>query len=749
MPKSKEPIPVYFSHSYRLEDRELNQFFWELFFQTGFHFTVDPKSGVFSISYLELMMEQSACFAAVVTERPQQANYRCSPYILFEYGLSVQARKPALVFVERGVSASYFNNADTCFFNRQKGRLEADKGNFIKKIAALQQKSAAYRNSDIRPRGEVGLILSGSQTSKNIYSTVLPALTLLLKEAGYGTENVDLDFENSLTFSLKLDRFDFVILSVDPEVNPPWIYPFIHGRFIPSIKLFHLSASAAVENLPLLLSRHLIQGVNTVEDSILFWRTENELLDKFKTQLNKFDLARTELDTLEKGNRYFKSIGRKPLYVFISNANDSNDFSAVLSEGLNVENINHFQYKFQNNIPQGEEWKEKLESEVKKSKLFIALITNEYLNSKWCQLEFNLALGLKERGEISILPYFLEKVDNFALQAQSLVGISDDGKKDIIIKDLDTLLTQEQLISAKSARDKDSKNINEDKNEKVDSIDIALITILPEEYEAVLKYLDNHRSAPSTNEQKNLNAWTIGEIKSSNHARPYKVVVAMAGKAGNTAGYQVTKATIDRWRPRYALLIGIAGGLSSRQIKKGDVVISTIIWGYEYGKVDNGFIPRHNYTFPTDNPLVTSAQAFAITNPQWVEHIKATAPDSCSPSLKAGIVGSGDKVIDNLDDPYVLSILQAEPKIIAVEMEGAGSAAAIKSIVEEGRAIGFTMIRGISDLPKGANPTTESTHPTQTDERDAWKQYASESAACFATHLIRYRWTEPPLAENS
>jgi hypothetical protein len=108
-----EAIPTYLSHSYRAEDRKLNHYFWELLWQGGFLVQVDPRSddpraNIFSIPYLELMMQRSACFVAVIPLRQEQLRDRCSPYILWEYGLAVQSKKSRVVFVEEGVAGRYF-----------------------------------------------------------------------------------------------------------------------------------------------------------------------------------------------------------------------------------------------------------------------------------------------------------------------------------------------------------------------------------------------------------------------------------------------------------------------------------------------------------------------------------------------------------------------------------------------------------------------------------------------------------------
>ncbi len=65
-------IHAYFSHSYRKEDRQVNRYFWKLFNDEGFFFTIDPKSTAFIIPQLERMMRFSHCFIAVVTHRLQK-----------------------------------------------------------------------------------------------------------------------------------------------------------------------------------------------------------------------------------------------------------------------------------------------------------------------------------------------------------------------------------------------------------------------------------------------------------------------------------------------------------------------------------------------------------------------------------------------------------------------------------------------------------------------------------------------------
>jgi nucleoside phosphorylase len=741
-----KPVPVYFSHSYRTTDREINEFFWRLFWDNKFLFTVDPKSDNLSVPYLELMVKRAACFAAVVTERPEQRYYRCSPFILFEYGLAVQAQKPRLVFVEEGVSAAYFQDANGIQkFNRSRVRLQSERDLFRDRIAVLAEESRAYRNVDVRLRGKVGLLLQEHAGSSTVYSGPLPRIESLLRDLGYTPEAVDLRFESNLRLALNFDNFDFLILDVcssdiSPSVIPSWVYPYVNGRFLPAIKLLHLpeSGDASVALSPLVKGQ-ILRDVALTDDPILFWRDEEELLTKLKRHLKKFEDKRTLFESLNDGYRYFRSLGRTDGKVFISNASDANTFSARLSERLGIENIVHFHYKFRNTIPLGSEWAKELNEEVIQSRLFVALITQGYLDSEWCRMEYELAEKLRRQNKITIIPYFLEDVTQSSLtieQGRLLYAQPKSQHIRTIVEDIDKKLRDMPVPSSAPSKT------------KVD-VDVALITILPEEYQAVLKQLDHQEDAPRRQKQPNRHAWVLGDVLSPTYRHPYRVIVAMAGQAGNNAGVLVVKNTVERWNPRYVLLVGIAGGLPKDGLKKGDIVISNVIWGYDYGKLGKSFDPRHDLTYRADAPLVTAAQALASKAPRWQPPPSARAPEQgANPEIKVGPVASGDKVVDDITNAFFQSVLAAFPRLMAIEMEGAGAAAAIQDVREAGKTVGFAMIRGISDMPRTAESSSDIPLAEQTKERDTWKQFASEAAAAFAVHLIRSGWPVPPRQER-
>jgi nucleoside phosphorylase len=129
-----------------------------------------------------------------------------------------------------------------------------------------------------------------------------------------------------------------------------------------------------------------------------------------------------------------------------------------------------------------------------------------------------------------------------------------------------------------------------------------------------------------------------------------------------------------------------------------------------------------------------------LDQPEELQHL--------SPQIVVGHVGSGDKVVDDPTDAFFASVMHSRPKLRAVEMEGAGAAAAIQDAREMQRAVSFGMIRGISDLPRegGSQPGRQRDQSGQTETRDAWKIPASAAAATAAIQLIRLSWPRPPRA---
>lgn len=270
-----------------------------------------------------------------------------------------------------------------------------------------------------------------------------------------------------------------------------------------------------------------------------------------------------------------------------------------------------------------------------------------------------------------------------------------------------------------------------------EAIDVVILTVLPQEYKAVCDQFEQLHPLPGMSGAPNIYAWKTGTVSCSSLGGAYTVSIGMMGRAGTPQSALATVEAIQRWKPRYIFFVGIAGGLS--KLDKGDVVISDVIHGFEYGKIEAVFLPRDDWTYRTDLGLLNGANDYALS-PDWQSRVRIQPPSAYSPKIVAGEVASGDKVIDDPTNAFFEAILKRWPKVVAVEMEGAGVGAAIEQAQALGHAPGFMMIRGISDVPRP--PQTGETRGTT--ERDNWKPYASATAAAFTVGLIAHGLPELP-----
>ena len=271
-------------------------------------------------------------------------------------------------------------------------------------------------------------------------------------------------------------------------------------------------------------------------------------------------------------------------------------------------------------------------------------------------------------------------------------------------------------------------------------IDVVILTVLPEEYKAVHDKLTDLRVPPPSS-GVNLYAWVLGQVPRQQSGRSYSVALGMMGRAGTDMSSLATIDAITCWKPRYIIFVGIAGGFDRNNMQLGDVVVADLIYGYEYGKLEQIFLPRSNWVYRTDLALVNGATAFYTTNPQWVNDVQAEHPANRTPQVFTGQVASGDKVVDDPTNEFFAQVRKAWPKLQAVEMEGAGAAVAIEHTQSKGLPIGFLMIRGISDMPMSPDIEKE-TRGTQ--ERDSWKPYAAQVAAAFTVSFIAHGLPLPP-----
>lgn len=256
------------------------------------------------------------------------------------------------------------------------------------------------------------------------------------------------------------------------------------------------------------------------------------------------------------------------------------------------------------------------------------------------------------------------------------------------------------------------------------TVDWLVLTARKFEWDAVCRRLAGPEDPP----ERMTSPAKLGRVGS------YAVLCVLGGKGEGEAATSLQEAA-TKWKPRWVLLVGIAGGFRARGATRGNIVVAKYVYSGDYGKLTGGVFERQpDHDYKCDHGLLTYAELVPVEEGnRWTDSIAVTRPDgqpTSSSRVSLGYVVSSDKMIDDPEHDIFRAIRSAiSGGVDAVEMEGTGAGNAIERLrSSSNRAIGFLMIRGISDEPDNTERGSAA--------REIWRSYAAEAAAAFAYALI-------------
>jgi hypothetical protein len=419
-------IGTYFSHSYRVEDQELNRAFWS-HFKSDFSFFIDPPSDVTIHTHLEAMMRRCSAFVAVFNRREDVSEFNCSPFMLYEFGLAVQARRPKLLLIDNSIASAPFAGLDeneTFSFNPNDPDAKLDE--LRGKIDRLKEVARAYPNTLYRQRGAIGVVVPGAN-SACAYATkkVLARIAEVAGRYGFTISTLPVPHQHNARLAVTLDQYDAIILDVRGTDLPDWVFPYAHGRLVPTIRLARLGPREVLGNfvMPPIVEGLRLDSAEPGVESVLYWRDADDLILQLERAFLKLDERQTEFKKDDEALFYFESIGRRPANIFISNAGNENPLAGQLSKALRLRNIKQFhykdpEYKDRDVLQTNSNWPSKIRSEAETCDVFVAIIGKGYEKRPWCREELRIARA--RDSEIVMLPYEVDGTDLSFLKEHDL-----------------------------------------------------------------------------------------------------------------------------------------------------------------------------------------------------------------------------------------------------------------------------------------------------------------------------------------
>lgn len=240
---------------------------------------------------------------------------------------------------------------------------------------------------------------------------------------------------------------------------------------------------------------------------------------------------------------------------------------------------------------------------------------------------------------------------------------------------------------------------------------IVILTALAVEQEAVLAHLVDvreHRHAQGT-------LFDVGALA----GHPEREVALGVTGQGTLAAATLTERAVAEFSPTAVLFVGVAGGLRD-WLEIGDVVVGTKVYAYHGGKsTDAAFLSRPQ-SWAISHDLEQVARKVHRAR-KWHEPL-APPGEEHAPEVHFEPIAAGDVVLDSRTSAVADALRHNYNDAVAVEMEGAGFAAAGHLA---GR-IATATVRGISDRADGSKSVT--------DGRGGQRR-AARNAAAFAVAL--------------
>jgi nucleoside phosphorylase len=238
---------------------------------------------------------------------------------------------------------------------------------------------------------------------------------------------------------------------------------------------------------------------------------------------------------------------------------------------------------------------------------------------------------------------------------------------------------------------------------------VVLLTALEVEFRAVRQHLADVQLV----EHPKGTLYEVGRFGSGTDA--WRIAIVQTGPGNVRAAIEAERA-IAQFDPSHAFFVGVAGGI--KDLRLGDVVAATKVYGYERGRDESDFKTRADIG-ESSYDLVQRSAKVARDN-LWQQRLNvSTAP---LPHAIVAPIAAGEKVVASTASSTYELIRHNFSDAVAVEMEGLG-------VLRAGYAnsdVKFLVIRGISDLID--NKAESDKHGSQ--------EVASAHAAAFAFEVL-------------
>jgi hypothetical protein len=213
-------------------------------------------------------------------------------------------------------------------------------------------------------------------------------------------------------FLEQIRSLDWILLDVGPTSTETGIVGFLHGAFLPSMRLFFLTSQAQDSTNP---SEALYSGVEVgYQKDILRWRDMDSLSSGLEKRLESLKAPRKRISTLDEALKYFSSAALRKEAVFISYAGTDYDAASDVRAAVRTKFQEVFDYRDGQSIRPGQPWLKEIFDRLSVSPVGIPILSPAYLQSGNCMHELRQMIAQVDDKKMLLFPIKLRKDDSFS-----------------------------------------------------------------------------------------------------------------------------------------------------------------------------------------------------------------------------------------------------------------------------------------------------------------------------------------------
>jgi len=429
--KQRAARPLAFSAflSHRYRSPAVNRFFFRMFAEVArVEFSVDRGNFATNVTRLERLMRDADAFVGLYPfpgtemERPRRAELETeSRYFRLELDLAERSGKPAIVFVDSryGSVIEPPPSIMQCRFDWQQvgGDAPVPRAayfrdqfrSFCTQVRTSLANGAARARHD-PGRTNVGILLPDHESDPRGYTAEQIAM-LHAVVAETGAKPLDLAWPPRLdmAFAKILEALDWIIVDVGDAGATTGIVGYLHGRFIPSLRLHRVARpgwrSQLVESL---------YGAYEVgyRKDIVEWSDDVSLRAGVRARIDNIMAERQRIAKIDEAERYFDSAALRKESVFVSYSGQDEKLAAPFIAALKRRFQQVFDYRDKgDSIPPGSHWIETVFQRLSASPVGILLLSPDYFQSGNCMHEGQEMIALADAKRMTVFPIKLRPGD--------------------------------------------------------------------------------------------------------------------------------------------------------------------------------------------------------------------------------------------------------------------------------------------------------------------------------------------------